>query len=147
MTVPARAPVGAPASATTTMTEPVRRRRRRVVAPVGRIVTAGLSASAMFGLVAVMGATADASEDGVVVDPAVSPGPGSADPSGAPPPTTTRRKVYVIEHLPADAPLADGSAPGSDPAPGAAEIPDGAPATATSEQAPLGLARSRTRRS
>ena len=129
------------------MTEPGARRRRRVVAPVGRVVTAGLSASAMFGLVAVMGATADATTtDGVVLEPVVQ-GAGSADPSGAPPPTTTRRKVYVIEHLPADAPLADGSAPGSDPTPGSAEIPDGAPADATSPQAPLGLARSRTRRS
>lgn len=134
---------------TTTMTEPGVRRRRRVVAPVGRVVTAGLSASAMFGLVAVMGATADASTtapDGVVLEPVVK-GASSTDPAGAPPPTTTRRKVYVIEHLPADAPLADGSAPGSDPTPGSAEIPDGAPADATSPQAPLGLARSRTRRS
>lgn len=130
------------------LTPPRRRGRRRTVAPVTRIVVAGLSASTTFGLVALMGATADATPEGVV-DPAVGPGArsASADPDGAPPPPTTRRRVYVIDHLPADAPLPDGSAPGSDPVPRAAEVPDGAPAAATGTQAPLGMARSRTRRS
>lgn len=113
------------------------------MAPVGRIVVAGLSASATFGLVAVMGAVAgaDAETDLAPLDPAL------ADPAtdGAPAtlptaPTTTRRKVYVIDHLPADAPV-PGAAPLAEDA--ADPAPDGAPASAPLTTRPL----ARTRRS
>lgn len=132
---------------------PAVRRRRRVVAPVGRIVVAGLSASATFGLVAVMGAVADPATDGLA--PAAGPDPAVGGADGArgtaPPPTTTRRRVYVIDHLPVDAPL-----PGDATVPGAAEVPDERPdpaATSTGQvtadppAAGVAPATARTRRS
>lgn len=82
-----RSRVGAAAASTMT-TEPARptarpavRRRRRVVAPVGRIVVAGLSVSATFGLVAVMGVVADPATDGLA--PAVGPDPAVGGADGA----------------------------------------------------------------
>lgn len=129
-----------------TTERPVARRRRRVVAPVGRIVVAGLSASATFGLVAVMGAVAGANTDTDLAptDPALAD-PVAGAPAGSPTtvptaPTTTRRKVYVIDHLPADAPV-PGAATLAPDAPNPA--PDGAPASAPLTTRPL----ARTRRS
>ncbi len=133
-----------------TTERPAARRRRRVVAPVGRIVVAGLSASATFGLVAVMGAVAgaDAETDLAPLDPALAD-PAAETPAGSPTtvptaPTTTRRKVYVIDHLPADAPVPGAAALEEDaPNPVADPAPDGAPASAPLTTRPL----ARTRRS
>ena len=89
-----------------------RRRRRRVAAPLSRIVVAGLSASATFGIVAVMGAVANADGGTAELAPAADPAIGDVPPTTLSTilPTTTRRQVIVVEHLPAETPA---SAPGS----------------------------------
>ncbi len=106
-----------------------RRRRRRVAAPLSRIVVAGLSASATFGLVAVMGAVARSDSGTVALDPAAGPAIGLVPPttlSSVLPtilPTTTRRQVVVVEHLPAESP----AAPASASSPALATSPEVAP--------------------
>lgn len=92
--------------------EVARRRRRRVAAPLSRIVVAGLSASATFGIVAVMGAVANAdgtAELAPAADPAIDDVPPTTLSTILA--TTTRRQVIVVEHLPAETPAV--SAPGS----------------------------------
>ena len=83
--------------------EVARRRRRRVAAPLSRIVVAGLSASATFGIVAVMGAVANADGGTAELAPAADPAIGLVPPTTSSTilPTTTRRQVIVVEHLPA----------------------------------------------
>ena len=118
----------------------VARRRRRVAAPLSRIVVAGLSASATFGLVAVMGAVAHADSGPAELDPAADPAIGLVPPTtqwSTILPTTTRRRVIVVEHLPAESPVAPG--PTSPPRPAQALPASGgelAPAPAAPAAAP-----------
>ena len=103
--------------------EVARRRRRRVAAPLSRIVVAGLSASATFGIVAVMGAVANADGGTAELAPLADPAIGLVPPTALSPtlPTTTRRQVIVVEHLPAETPPPAAAA--SSPAPAASPEP------------------------